>query len=200
MTAPRTRSRSALIVFAVCAVAIAAFGLSATPAVAATKSAILVKDINPSGSAGGLGEIVEVGGIAYFAANHGVHGRELWRSDGTAAGTTLVKDIKLGAASANPNELTVVNGVLFFTADDGTNGREVWKSDGTLAGTTLVKDIQPPATGLGPSFLTAVGGRLFLRLTMERLDTNCGQAMGPPGAPCWSRTSIQERLLAYPRR
>ena len=34
-----------------------------------------------------------VNGTLFFAANDGTHGRELWKSDGTAAGTVLVKDI-----------------------------------------------------------------------------------------------------------
>ena len=48
--------------------------------------------------------------------------RELWKSDGTAAGTVLVKDINPGSGGSYPGDLTDVNGTLFFTADDGTHG------------------------------------------------------------------------------
>jgi ELWxxDGT repeat protein len=74
-------------------------------------------------------------------AEDGVHGDELWMSNGTEAGTVLVKDIKPGAGDSNPWELTDVGGTLFFVADDGLHGNELWKSDGTKAGTVLVKDI-----------------------------------------------------------
>ena len=99
-------------------------------------------------------------------AGDGIHGRELWTSDGTQAGTVLVKDIKPGRASGSfPSYLTAVGGRLFFTADDGKHGQELWRSDGTRAGTVLVKDISPGAGGgeydERPSSLTGVGGRLF---------------------------------------
>jgi ELWxxDGT repeat protein len=47
--------------------------------------------------------LVEVNGRAFFAANDGLHGAELWVSDGTAGGTRLVKDIRPGAGSSSPN-------------------------------------------------------------------------------------------------
>src|SRR5580704_11931564 len=83
-----------------------------------------------------------------FNADDGVDGVELWKSDGTAAGTVMVKDIDPGSDGSFPNSLTNVNGTLYFSADDGTDGFELWKSDGTAAGTVMVKDINP---GLGDS-------------------------------------------------
>lgn len=53
-------------------------------------------------------------GTLFFSANDGVNGKELWKSDGTAAGTTLVKEINIGNNSSFLEYLTRVNGPLFF--------------------------------------------------------------------------------------
>ena len=81
--------------------------------------------------------------VFYFKANDGIHGTELWHSDGTSAGTTLVADIAASSANADPGSLVNVNGTLFFSATDSVHGRELWKSDGTAGGTGLVADINP---------------------------------------------------------
>lgn len=82
-----------------------------------------------------------VDGQLYFSAADADHGRELWTSDGTEAGTVLVKDIVAGTTSSWPQMLVGVGDTLYFAANDGTNGCELWRSDGTEAGTYLVKDI-----------------------------------------------------------
>ncbi len=104
-----------------------------------------------------------VNGTLFFAADHVVYGNELWRSNGTAVGTTLVKDINPTGAST-PSWLTPVGGSLFFVAANGVHGAELWKSNGISAGTVLVKDINP---GSSDSFsavmndLADVNGVLF---------------------------------------
>ena len=40
--------------------------------------------------------LVDVNGTVFFAQDDGVHGTELWKSDGTPGGTTMVKDILPG--------------------------------------------------------------------------------------------------------
>jgi ELWxxDGT repeat protein len=124
--------------------------------------ALEVADINPGLANGNPQQLTNVNGTLFFAANDGTSGLELWKSDGSTAGTLKVKDINPGSAGSNPSSLTNVNGTLFFIASDGTGAAELWKSDGTAAGTVLVKDINPGATAaLIPSSLTNVGGKLF---------------------------------------
>src|SRR5678815_4934485 len=40
-------------------------------------------------------------GFYYFSADDGIHGEELWRSDGSPEGTRLVKDVNPTPTSAN---------------------------------------------------------------------------------------------------
>ena len=93
---------------------------------------VLVKDIRPGSSNYGYPygsdayELTAVGGTLYFTANDGVHGQELWQSDGTEAGTVLVMDIRPGGDGSSPDYLAFVNGALFFAANDGRNGLEPW--------------------------------------------------------------------------
>src|SRR5262249_5059384 len=126
---------------------------------------VLVKDIR-NGVAGSFNEsapgfLTDVNGTLFFSADDGLRGIELWKSDGTEAGTVWVKDINPGEAQSYPWHLTNVNGTLFFAARDGTSGEELWKSNGTGAGTVRVKDIFIGAASASPSWLTNVNGTLF---------------------------------------
>jgi len=131
----------------------------------ALSHAAMVKDINgsPSGSVAISPDSSAVlNGFIYFPANDGIHGYELWRSDGTEAGTTLVKDIVPGSESSYLRRLVVANGRLFFSAYDGVHGEELWVSDGTETGTFLLKDLLPGTASsepLGTSL--AIGNTLY---------------------------------------
>ena len=58
--------------------------------------------------------LTNVNGTLFFTAFDGVNGSELWKSDGTEAGTVLVKDIAPGSYGANPTGLVDVNGYALF--------------------------------------------------------------------------------------
>ncbi len=122
------------------------------------------KAIKPGAGGFSPRNLTDVGSTLFYSASDVAGGGfELWKSDGTAAGTGLVKDIRPGDAGSALGELTDVGGTLFFFANDGTTGVELWKSDGTAAGTVLVKDIMPGSGDSLPRHLTNVGGTLYFR-------------------------------------
>ena len=74
----------------------------------------LLKDINTSSAGSSPAEFVEFNGVTFFRAKDGFHGPELWKTDGTKAGTKMVKDISPGSTGSDPRFLTVFNGMLYF--------------------------------------------------------------------------------------
>lgn len=95
---------------------------------------VLVKDVRPGplGSAPRLGALVS--GQLYFAADDGQSGLELWRSDGTAAGTQRVHDVFPGPEGADIEWLTAFNGGVAFAATTAPGQREFFWTDGTPGG------------------------------------------------------------------
>jgi ELWxxDGT repeat protein len=156
---------------------------------------VLVKDISP-GPASSFPtnaffiddvNLAAVGRTLSFTPADPEHGRELWRSDGTAERTVLVRDINPGPAHsiparpANPQgvisaELTEAEDNLVFRAVDPAHGLEPWLSDGTAEGTVLVRDINP---GLGDSspldFANIDGTVLFSAADSCEVPTRCNE-------------------------
>jgi len=107
----------------------------------------MIKDVNATGtkngtvgSAGssinsGLKQMYSANGYAFFIANDGVHGAEMWRTDGTATGTIMLADITAGAGSTSFSGIYEAGNLLYFQTFDSSNKVTLWRSDGTTAGT-----------------------------------------------------------------
>ena len=154
------------------------------------------KDILPGYGYSWPSFLMNAGGTLFFEANDGTHGDELWKSDGTEAGTVMVKDIN-PTGSSMPTSFVEIAGVVFFIAEDGVHGTGLWRTDGTPEGTTMVKDL------VDASSLTKLGAGLFLTAyddvfgselwtsdgteagtTMVK-DINPEEGDSEPRAPCW---------------
>ncbi len=173
-----------------------------------TLEASLLKDTNP-GPASGFGpESVRtrvasyvVNRKLYFVADDGVHGEELWVSDGSAAGTLLVKDIAPGAPSGVLREFydyprhPSVGGYFIFGAkanaqvsSPGTETypypRELWASDGTAEGTFRLAESIPYGQW-GTNAINDDGVLVFASLETFGIDATAPTAL--PGDKDWYR-------------
>lgn len=91
----------------------------------------------------GINAIHETSGMLLVMVRNNSDGLELWKSDGTTAGTVRVKTIRTGTGRDVYFSPTVTIGDSFyFIADDGVHGNEVWRSNGTTSGTHLVTDLK----------------------------------------------------------
>jgi ELWxxDGT repeat protein len=125
---------------------------------------------------------VPAGNLIFFLGNGGNAGHELWRSDGTSAGTFRASDINLAGLDAFPQSLTTVGDKLFFTAFNGFSDPALWMSNGT--GAVGLKAFQGEGGTAGARHLAASGGKLFFSLgTLWVSDgTEAGTvSLGGPG-------------------
>jgi ELWxxDGT repeat protein len=144
--------------------------------------------------------MIESGGLCYFRAYTPLHGEELWRSDGTAAGTTLVKDLNPGAASSSPHSLKQIGSRGFcFSAIYKNQGSELWVSDGSSQNTFRTAEIYPGVGSAQPAYFEFAGGGMFFsaedgvhgrelwRLDVGATAQSYGRTCGP-GVPTLTAT------------
>ena len=126
-----------------------------------------------------------------------LHGRELWKSDGTAAGTVLVADLR--TEISRPRIRGIHPGRrprLFFTARDPVHGQELWVERRHGGGTQLVADIWPgnswtPTSGRRRPGTTSV---VLAAFTPQR-----GPASGAVDGTAAGTHRVEERRI-NPRR
>jgi ELWxxDGT repeat protein len=87
-----------------------------------------IADINP-GPANATSAFVTssfqtVGKLVLFGADDGVHGIEMWATDGNSV--RQLQDIAADAGSSNPRFFVAAGNLVYFTADDHIVGAELW--------------------------------------------------------------------------
>ncbi|MEM8963478.1 MAG: hypothetical protein AAGD38_18490 [Acidobacteriota bacterium] len=119
-----------------------------------------IVDLNPDGDSR-FGNFASAGDIAYFVADDGMTGSELWSTNGTTAGTRQIVDLAAGEASSSIQNLTPIGERLFFAGDDGIHGlREPFLWDGNQV--RLIADIDSVSTlSSSPADSASAGGQVF---------------------------------------
>lgn len=119
---------------------------------------LIIEEARASNSLDIPKEFTEWGGMVYFAASTQAHGRELWRTDGTVAGTTLFKDINPGANGSNPSDLQRFGNKIYFRTKIG-NSEILYSTDGTPESTGPAALSPLPTSGINK--IKAGDGQLF---------------------------------------
>lgn len=132
-----------------------------------TTGTLMVKDFSyASGLDESVGDIAAVGNTLYLATSKifdAEFGLNLWKSDGTTAGTTLVKHLDPPSFQYGLTGLCGLNGMVYFMAADDSHGVELWRSDGTTTGTVMLKDINPGVGDSTPRNFSGMNGRFYFR-------------------------------------
>lgn len=126
---------------------------------------------------------IVVNGIYYQTLFNAVSGGELWRSDGTPAGTWQCTDINPGPGSSYPSFLIPMGSYVYFAAYSPDNGTEIWRYP--LTGTMLsqaerVCDIVPGSGSSEPMWLTVMDGKLYFSAYREAEGRELWMSDGVP--------------------
>ncbi|MEC8171508.1 MAG: hypothetical protein VX057_04200, partial [Candidatus Thermoplasmatota archaeon] len=130
----------------------------------------MVADLD-AGSESTVSNIASMGGNLYFVADDGVHGRELWKSDGTVGGTEMLKDVCEDCPfflESDIGQIFASDTKIFFVATTMDEGRELWVSDGTEQGTNMVIDLFQIPNQYYDVTISYDGPEIFFAITKDQ--------------------------------
>ncbi len=112
--------------------------------------------LNPS-------NITVANGQIFFAGTDGAGSIGLWKSDGTAAGTTELTIGNTPAGGINPTMSNIVsfNGLTYFAGQDASGNIGLWVTDGSGGDTSELTVANSSGSGLAPVSLTVMDGSLY---------------------------------------
>jgi len=163
----------------------------------------LLADIHPGPESSAIRRFTNawLGGqrVTLFAVDDAANGSELWRTDGTAAGTFLVSDFGYGPPTLGLGISDIAYhpqaGKAFVGITSGSDLWEgLWVTDGTAAGTVQVAPAFFP-----PNDLVPFGPDLFFRQgkAVHRYDPATSQVAtvtGIPGGSFWELMRVGDEL------
>ena len=126
----------------------------------------LLKDISTGRSSSmtndSYSEFVILNDKAYFIVTDDTGKLNIWRTDGTEAGTELFHNIGGNTYGNSISKLKIAGGSLYYiiTTIGSSTENKIWKTDGTVAGTILIKSIFSNIASAVFS-VTATNNRLF---------------------------------------
>jgi ELWxxDGT repeat protein len=165
----------------------------------------LLKRLGAGGSVytGGAHGFFKVGNRAFFTADDGTHGAELWVTDGTADGTAMAVEFRTDPnAGGLPEILGMLGSKLLVRAMDASSVRQLYITDGTQAGTQALSNVAYPGTGASEEVFVSgakayfavsdnVGNRFFVT---DGSMTGTHEVSSPFG-----HTSVGWDLASHPR-
>ena len=124
----------------------------------------------PSNAGFAVFGLASLGGALYLHTRDNSRTYQLWRSDGTTAGSQRLLSVTTrdGVDDESSPELALVGDRVVFAGEDAEHGIEPWSTDGTPAGTQLLRDVLVGPAGSSPADLTVAGGRLYFVATDRR--------------------------------
>jgi ELWxxDGT repeat protein len=149
----------------------------AAPAVASATGASLVRDIfaRPHSLSSSPNDFHRAGGWTVFIASTPGEGDELWRTDGTAAGTTLVKDLEPGPLGSDVRCMVERGGDVYFVAhiarmEDFPSELALWRSNGTPEGTVQLARVVGDRAFEAPCAIAATPDRVIFAAVHRQGD------------------------------